>query len=513
MISIVPPISTFVLNGHTYTNEMWEANPQGTIAAVCADVEARATSTPFGGSNVKDDFFIDGSGSEDDAAAWVAALQSGGLLFFPPGAYQIPHRISATLTKNTKLVMSPDALFVAAADIGEQMFSIYGGGLYSFDVEGGMYDVSSVDNPVPSNDIGTVWDLNNLTRFSVVRAWATAGDTYLDQKGDTFVDAVNCGPGLLINNKVVGFNDVAFYMTGANAVDDPADDGGPTLIANNLIYGCNNGVDSKRRNNDMIVVGNRFEKCGTTCVNSYVGAGEKKPGRRSHFLANVFIDTKRPFLIEGDGGDCLIANNTIVDFGYVPDGEHVTAPVAMQLNGCSRIRVHSNKFSFESRTPVASSAAIVIANATFDGTLFTASSNHIYDNMMVGFDYGIYEGTDVLPQFYHDNVFIDVPSPYVITADSQVGPTYNRALFRVNIPFGIVAPGTVSAPVTIARAGAINGDIVVVTPNTAIAIDARVHVTGRALDDEIQLSCYNGRSTDFDASAENWSILIEHRRW
>lgn len=459
--------------------------------------------------NIKQRFGVTGIGDAADLAAWKTALENGSTITVPPGNYSIPATINVTMANHVKLILSPDARIIPASGIGGKAFNIDGADTYRFDVVGGRYDLSEVSNLSPGGNVGTMFHFSNLTAWSVCHADAWAGADYSEALGDSFVAAVDCGQGLVIGCRVVGFGDCGFYITGDNDSGD-GDNGGPTLIIGNTIIACATGIASKRKNENLFAIANRIKRCSTGVGLLEVGSGEMRPGERAVINGNYFWDNAEAIRLNGPARSVVTAN-TVEDFGYTIAGSAVASPKAINLSGSVDTLVHGNMIRMRDRTAPTSSVGVMVQTWTNNSIDYVPSGNSVRFNRIDGLHYGIYEGAGVGASDYRDNEMSNVTTePVHRTGSSIVGETWAMTAIRAqSIAFGTVASGTQSGTVTLTCTGARNGDVVHVTPLTSN--DPRITLSARAVTDGVQVRLQNGTGSSLDTSTLTWTVAVSRR--
>lgn len=347
----------------------------------------------------------EGRSNGDLSDSFRRALAAGGRIVVPGGTYVIGSAIRVQLQRSTTLVCAPDARIVFSGSLTSQAFRIDGSGRYSFDVKGGTFDMSAVTAKNVAGDVGTVFDLFRTRRWSLERCEFIAGTNLSDLHGDSALDAVDCGPGTVMNCIFQGWADGGLYLSGGNDLK-PDDDGDTTVISNCVFRFCSTGVQVKRRNRHVRVHTSYFHRCHVGVGVFEVGSGEVRPGDRMTIIANSFVDCVTPIEMRGGEGLSMINENRIEDFGYLDSGRAVSPPCAILLKGASDCMISGNMIMLSNRKR-AHHRGVSIEPYTVGQTIYAATNNVVRSNTFMRLATGIYAaGTG--PTHADGNGFIDV---------------------------------------------------------------------------------------------------------
>ncbi|WP_306223457.1 hypothetical protein [Bosea beijingensis] len=347
----------------------------------------------------------EGRSNEDLSDSFRRALTAGGRIVVPGGTYVIGSAIRVLLQRSTALICAPDARIVFSGGLGSQAFRIEGAGLYSFDVEGGTFDMSAVTAKTVTGDVGTVFDLFRTRRWSLERCEFIAGTSLSELNGDSALDAVDCGPGAVMNCIFQGWADGGLYLSGGNDLK-ANDDGDTTVISNCVFRFCSTGVQVKRRNRHVRVHTSHFHRCHVGVGAFAVGAGEVRPGDRMTIIANSFVDCVTPIEMRGGEGLSMINENRIEDFGYLDSGRAVSPPCAILLKGASDCMISGNMITLSNRKRT-HHRGISIEPYSVGQNIYAATNNVVRSNTFMRLATGVYaSGTG--PTQVGGNGFIDV---------------------------------------------------------------------------------------------------------
>lgn len=333
------------------------------------------------------------------------AIQAGGEIYIPPGAWRISSRVTATLTRDVKLIFDPNARVYVDSTITTQAFLIDGQGLYRFIVEGGQFDLTAVPQGTPPNfDQGTCWEIINCPWYDISGGKYVAGNDYDQLKGDAAIAATNSS-GRVARNWFIGWSDSALYVTGGALSNDPSDDGGPTWFVENKVIACSLGVSSKRRNRNCFITGNYFFACRVGVGTYYVGAGELEPGDRLTITGNRFKRNQRDIEFKGGNGYSIITNNDFEDFGYLLNGTIAPLNVSVGLYGSKDCLVSDNRFTMVELAGTSAHIPVLTDNFTTPngpggvpvGVAYTATGTYGRGNLTRGLTRTVYEGAGVGP--------------------------------------------------------------------------------------------------------------------
>lgn len=321
------------------------------------------------------------------------AIQAGGEIYIPPGAWRISSRVTATLTRDVKLIFAPNARVYVDSTITTQAFLIDGQGLYRFIVEGGQFDFTAVPQGTPPNyDQGTCWELVNIPWWDISGGKYIAANDYLAGKGDTAIAATN-SRGSAHHNWFQGWADNAIYLTGGALANDASDNGGPTFVHHNMFIQCSVGVSVKRRNSDAIITGNRFFGCYVDVGAYEVSGGEIEPGDRLTISNNRSKRASGPIELRGGTGETMIVGNDIEDFGYDLAGSPAVDRVAIRLLGSRDCLVSMNKIKMRDLAGTSQHIGVNISNYTVSGGVtYTAGRNRGDGNMFRNLHRALIEG-------------------------------------------------------------------------------------------------------------------------
>jgi hypothetical protein len=360
---------------------------------------------------------IEGRSNDDLSDAFRRALTAGGRIAIPGGTYVISHGIRVRLQRSTALICDPDTRILFSGNLATQAFRIEGGGNHTFDVEGGVFDMSAVTAKNVAGDVGTVFDLFRIRRWSLERCELIAGTSLSDLHGDSALDAVECGPGSVTGCVFQGWADGGLYLSGGND-PRPDDDGDTTLITNCVFRFCSTGVQVKRRNSHVRVHTSHFQRCHVGVGVFEVGAGEIRPGDRMTVIANSFIDCVTPIEMRGGEGLSMINENRIEDFGYLDSGRAISPPCAISLKGASDCMVSGNMITLAKRRR-AHHRGVSIEPYSVGPNAYAANNNVVRSNTFMRLATAIYAANSG-PTHTGGNSFIDVLQEQEITSPTRL---------------------------------------------------------------------------------------------
>lgn len=268
--------------------------------------------------------------NHDDTVALVDAFTAAmgtKRLAINGGIYRISSSILLTATGSLDIVCPRNAILKSSSFLADQIFGMsdnVGRNRYSLSWCGGQFNNSEGLSgiAVASNScIGTTRIGELIVERVLFQGAATleAASVSTDS-GIAFVDASNVS---ITKNIFNGQGDLGVYGSGGG-LSSAEDDGGNVIIGGNHFNYCGTAIGIKRQLPRSIISNNTIDGCfaGVAALEASL-APAIDPGRQLLIANNTIRKTVcAPICVHGGpvAAKAHMANNKIVDFGYLPDG-------------------------------------------------------------------------------------------------------------------------------------------------------------------------------------------------
>lgn len=395
-------------------------------------------------------------------------------------------------------------------------------------------DCSLGDN-TGANSQPSAIDIFRFDHFHIENPRLYGGDTWAASKADTGIQTTECGSGLISGGFIRGFNDAGWYPGGGNGdVSETAEYGLSQRMIGTLIANCQAGISAKRAARHVEALGVTFRKCQVGASAVFVPLPQQPfPAKRMDLIACMFeMIGARAFDYHG-GSRGSVVGSTITDFGFAED--EVTAvpgAVAGLLFGAKNVDIKSNTFELR-RWARSDQRGVVQVNVTENGVAYVAGGNTFSGNTYRKLVSAAVEGSGTTPNTYHGEMLDDVSAALPFGLNGQASVTYTKVGDRTHYTqvgattykaplqefffaakgtllsgLGSLAAGTIGPTQTISVPGALNGDIVVLTPNNAATLRADVTYACRANTDQVNISVRNGSGAAIDFASLSFSLHV-----
>ena len=387
-----------------------------------------------------------------------AAMEAGVKLVIPSGVFYVPEKILIPAVADLFIEGEPGAVVKGLpgdeyAGTDRPMIEIDGGSARPrLTVHNVTFD-NSDRIFIEAEQSGTGLSLKRLDDVTITGCQFPGGalpENLNSGRGDSGVTAQQVRRLFIHDNYFLRQPDIGVYITGGGSAG-PEDDDGETVITGNVFELCQVAASAKRQARNTVFSNNIVRYChvGFTLFE----ASGLAPGRVCTVTGNIFEKLgTRAVDIRGSFGD-TVANNSLTDWGYLPDGVTLSAgQQGMFFRGSEGASITGNTLGLKDWT---NSNHYGIQFQSFDdpdnGTV-QSRRNSVWGNRIFGVSRGINEIHGTTDNHGDNWISATVPIQFATGSQSTYGVMSTGGVRRYQ------ASG--SASMQINRMGATDGQLI-----------------------------------------------------